>query len=266
MKHFKIDLNYHSIGEFPWTVAILKEENSNENEVLNIFVCGGSLITPNVVLTAAHCIDGRNTPTYKIRAGEWDTQTKDEIFPHQDRVVKSIVVHPNYYKGNLMNDVALLFLEDSIEIAENVNTICLPSIEEVFDGQRCYASGWGKDNWGKEGKFQVILKRVELPVVSRQNCLIKLRNTRLGNHFQLHESFICAGGERGRDTCKGDGGSPLVCESRQSPGRYLQAGIVAWGIGCGDETPGVYVNVPLFRNWIDQEIQIHQVSNKHYLL
>lgn len=58
------------------------------------------------------------------------------------------------------------------------------------------------------------------------------------------------------DTCKGDGGSPLVCPASGKPGSYYQSGIVAWGIGCGEEgTPGAYANVALFRNWIDQQVQ-----------
>lgn len=92
--------------------------------------------------------------------------------------------------------------------------------------------------FGKSGKYQVILKRVELPVVPREPCVNALRETRLGPHFELNKSFICAGGERGKDTCKGDGGSPLVCPVNGEPNRYYQAGIVAWGIGCGDATPG----------------------------
>lgn len=55
---------------------------------------------------------------------------------------------------------------------------------------------------GKEGKYQVILKKVELPVVPRGPCINALRTTRLGQFFKLHESFICAGGQLGKDTCK----------------------------------------------------------------
>lgn len=52
---------------------------------------------------------------------------------------------------------------------------------------------------------------MELPVVKHKTCQDKLRQTRLGRLFELHRSFMCAGGEAGKDTCKGDGGSPLVC-------------------------------------------------------
>lgn len=71
-------------GEFPWMVAILKEQEYN-GQVLNVYQCGGSLITPQVVLTGAHCVHiYKSTPEkLKIRAGEWDTQTKNEILEHQ---------------------------------------------------------------------------------------------------------------------------------------------------------------------------------------
>lgn len=79
----------------------------------------------------------------------------------------------------------------------------------------------------------MILKKLELPIVKRDTCEYALKRTRLGRYFRLHDSFVCAGGEKA-DTCKGDGGSPLVCNV---PGTqsYVQYGIVAWGIGCGEE-------------------------------
>merc|ERR1712240_503439 len=83
-------------------------------------------------------------------------------------------------------------------------------------------------------------------------CQDSLRRTRLGRRFQLDDSFICAGGVAGKDTCKGDGGSPLVCASKEDPFTYVQAGVVAWGIGCGeDNVPGVYASVPEAVCWID---------------
>lgn len=100
----------------------------------------------------------------KIRAGEWDTQTRDELFPHQDRSVSEIIIHQDYYKGGLFNDVALLLLHEPVELSEIINTACLPPQDYNFDGSRCFASGWGKDVWGKEGKYQVILKKIDLPM------------------------------------------------------------------------------------------------------
>lgn len=64
----------------------------------------------------------------------------------------------------------------------------------------------------------------------------------------------------------GDGGSPLVCPILNAPGRYAQAGIVSWGIGCGDPTPGVYVNVPIFRNWVDEQMTFRKISQTGYIV
>lgn len=67
--------NESQFGEFPWMAAIIKEEQSRQ-EVLNVYQCGGSLIHPLVVLTAAHCVYGKEPKTIKARLGEWDTQTR----------------------------------------------------------------------------------------------------------------------------------------------------------------------------------------------
>lgn len=84
----------------------------------------------------------------KIRAGEWDTQTKREPFPHQDREVSRIFIHENFHPGALRNDYALLILTQPLELAENIDVVCLPEANEVFDGAQCFASGWGKNVFG----------------------------------------------------------------------------------------------------------------------
>lgn len=178
-------------------------------------------------------------------------------------------MHPQFNKGSLQNDIALLILKTPFTIDQaspNVGTVCLPPQSQNFDRSQCIASGWGNDVFGKEGKYQVILKKVDLPIVPSDQCQKKLRTTRLGKYFKLHESFICAGGIAGKDTCKGDGGSPLACPvPGASANRFYQSGIVAWGIGCGEnQIPGVYVNVASFRNWIDQQMLSKNLDTKSY--
>ncbi|XP_055838135.1 phenoloxidase-activating factor 2-like [Episyrphus balteatus] len=254
--------NETEFGEFPWMVAILREETIID-KLFNVYQCGGSLIAPTVVLTGAHCVQARIASNFKVRAGEWKTNTKTEIYPDQERQVVEMIVHEHYNKDSLYNNIALLILESPFEEAPNVNTVCLPPANMNFDMSRCFATGWGKDQF-QNGKYQNMLKKIDLPVVPNAKCQENLRKF-LGKFFELHSSFMCAGGERGKDTCKGDGGSPLVCPMPNNPNRYFQAGIVAWGIGCGEENvPGVYASVPQLRSWIDEQLGYKRIDVKSF--
>ncbi|KAH9631259.1 hypothetical protein HF086_011963 [Spodoptera exigua] len=244
-------------GEFPWMVAILEKvplkENDPDSEKLNVYIGGGSLIHPSVVLTVAHYV--HNKTDIKIRAGEWDTTSTKEPYPYQDRQVASIEIHKDFIKRTLFYDIALLFLAKPVELAPNVGVVCLPAPNvPQEEGTRCLATGWGKDKFGKGGHYSTVLKKVVLPVVNHNSCEKILRSkTRLGQVFSLHSTFMCAGGERDKDTCTGDGGSPLSCPIDTD--RFVQSGIVAWGVGCGEDgVPGVYVDVSTQRNWIDDKI------------
>ncbi|XP_031632942.1 phenoloxidase-activating factor 2-like isoform X2 [Contarinia nasturtii] len=259
--------NEAQFAEFPWHVAIFKEIRSSNGDISNTYACGGSLINQSVILTAAHCLYQKGTPLlnvqmWKVRAGEWDLNTTFEPYSHQDRAVRKIVIHPHFRRSGVLNDIALLFLTQPFELGPHINSICLPNPDLVFDQRSCFATGWGKDSFDDEANFQHILKRIELPIVARELCVQRLRETRLGLNFELHPSFICAG-KPGHDTCTGDGGSPLICQIRNAPGRYAQAGIVSWGIKCGDpRVPGVYVNVSMFWDWVHDEMKLNDLSTK----
>ena len=134
----------------------------------------------------------------------------------------------------------------------HINPVCLPDVTQDFSGQqRCYVTGWGKDAF-KDGNYQHVLKEVRVPVVRNDICESMLQRTRLGPRFELAEGFLCAGGEEGKDACKGDGGGPLVCEVN---GLWHLAGIVSWGVGCGEyNVPGVSVKVSHYENWIKEQL------------
>ncbi|XP_069702042.1 uncharacterized protein [Periplaneta americana] len=240
-------------GEYPWQVAILKKDVQE-----SVYVCGGTLIDNLHILTAAHCVKTYNGQDLRVRLGEWDVNHDVEFYPYEERDVANVHIHPEFYAGTLYNDIAVLKLTHPIDTVRSphIAPACLPDQNSDYTGSRCWTTGWGKDAFGDYGKYQNILKEVDVPIVSFQQCQLQLQQTRLGYDYKLHPGMICAGGEEGKDACKGDGGGPLVCERG---GTWQVVGIVSWGIGCGQHgVPGVYVNVAHYLNWIR-----HIVNNRY---
>ncbi|XP_036337790.1 uncharacterized protein LOC118747772 isoform X1 [Rhagoletis pomonella] len=240
-------------GEYPWHVAILKKDPKE-----SVYACGGTLIDAQHVITAAHCIKSQNGFDLRARLGEWDVNHDVEFFPYIERDVVSVHIHPEYYAGTLDNDLAVLKLDHPVDFTKNphISPACLPEKFSDFTGARCWTTGWGKDAFGEHGKYQNILKEVDVPILSHHQCESQLRQTRLGYSYKLNPGFVCAGGEEGKDACKGDGGGPLVCERN---GIWNVVGVVSWGIGCGQaNVPGVYVRVSHYLDWIRQITQYYK--------
>ncbi|XP_043265903.1 phenoloxidase-activating factor 2-like [Colletes gigas] len=242
--HTEGQANY---GAYPWQAVLLTTSNG--------YAGSGVLITPNHILTAAHKVASYTNGGIKVRLGERNDQSTSELYPVREYTVRKVAVHPNFNSVNLQNDVAVLTLSGTVPISSspNINTACFPSAVPPAN-TRCWVSGWGKDAFGANGKYQSTMKEVDVPIVDDATCEAALRRTRLGQSFSLSKgSFLCAGGEPGKDACTGDGGSPLVCQSGN--GQWQVVGLVAWGIGCATQNvPGVYVNVYNYISWIMQQL------------
>jgi len=247
----KLERDATKFGEWPHVCALLTKKQFEDKELL-VFRCGASLIEGGVALTAAHCLQDIEPADLTVRCGEWNTVAEDQL-PFQERDVTTMQIHPCYNNDNLHHDVALLFLQDKFQEEPHISPVCLPEPGTAWPGD-CVSNGWGKDKFGADGKYATVLKEVTLPMVDSTECQKLLRkNTRLGPFFELDKSFLCAGGQDGRDTCKGDGGSPLTCEL---DGSQVQAGIVSWGIGCGEDgVPAVYTDVAAAACWVDHHVR-----------
>ncbi|KAH8334044.1 hypothetical protein KR059_006053, partial [Drosophila kikkawai] len=235
-------------GQFPWTIAVF---------IKGTYIGGGTLVAPGVVLTSAHKLRHVSEADIVVRAGEWDHSTEAEEFSHEESRVKEIVRHEEFNYSTGANNLALLFLETPFEIKDHIRTICLPKKVKSLEGKRCTVAGWGRQSYPVKYNSD-ILKKIELPMVSRDTCQRQLRNTVMGRTFSLAPSLICAGGELDKDACLGDGGSALFCALEDGSDRYEQVGIVNWGIECGKkDVPATYTNVAMFTDWIDQQLKGH---------
>ena len=124
----------------------------------------------------------------RVRLGEFDVNHDVEFYPYIERDVISVSIHPEYYAGTLDNDMAILKLSQPVDFSNNphISPACLPDRYTDFTGSRCWTTGWGKDAWGEYGKYQNILKEVDVPIIGDAQCQAQLRQTRLGYSYKLH--------------------------------------------------------------------------------
>uniref|UniRef100_A0A8C9AAW6 Hyaluronan binding protein 2 n=1 Tax=Prolemur simus TaxID=1328070 RepID=A0A8C9AAW6_PROSS len=228
-------------GKHPWQVSIQTVSRPRGH------FCGGSLIHPCWVLTAAHCTEEK-ARYLKVVLGDQDLKKTE--FHEQSFGVEKIFTHSSYHETDEIphNDIALLKLKPvdghcALE-SKYVKTVCLPD-GPFPSGTECHISGWGVTETGDESR-QLLDAKVKL--IANSLC----NSRRLYNHL-IDDSMICAGNlqKPGRDTCQGDSGGPLTCEK---DGTYYVYGIVSWGLGCGQK-PGVYTQVTKFLSWVKATIQ-----------
>ncbi|XP_059547924.1 mastin-like [Myotis daubentonii] len=229
-----------SNGAWPWQVGLWVFYARNSRWSLD---CGGSLIHPQWVLTAAHCIPGRYPVTrhFKVQLGRLRPSYNDSV------QVARIIRHPKYsLKEGVFGgaDVALLKLEAPVQPSNLVRLISPPPGSSAFPpGTRCWVTGWGNIAFQEPLPPPETLQEVEVPIVADEIC--RQQYLRFGKVIQ--DDMLCAG-SRGRGTCQGDSGGPLVCKWR---GIWVQVGVVSWGYKCGlANFPTVYARVTSFLPWI----------------
>lgn len=238
-------------GVYPFTVALFRDRVT----VLN-FWCGGTLITKNVVLSAAHCFyNSLNDTRYLARVGGVNI-SEANTNPFVQGAVVRIIIHPDYNERQHYADVALLVLDRSVRVSTlKLPFACLP--DEDADPTEAYGTvlGWGHDNFG--GRLQTHLQEARIPIISTDVCNTAYRS--LGSYDRefpkgINHDFICAGNitDGGVDACQQDSGGPLITNTTDGRRTYYElVGIVSFGVSCGSARyPGVYTRVSTFRNWI----------------
>ena len=251
---------------WPWQVALQERRDSGYRQF-----CGGTVIAPRWVLTAAHCVEGEDEDDVHVLVGTHDLKRGGRRIR-----VKSIRTHEGYGARPIRNDIALLELARPA----GVPAVGILAPERIVDaaapGTMATAIGWGLlrplrcEPGSKEGAHRCRVRgggrghfvdgltgrpvslddvltdrlmQVQLPLVGEESC----RSAYPG--AAIDRRTICAGLRKGgKSSCQGDSGGPLVV---RDGGEWVQAGVVSWGSVCAKPGfYGVYTNAGAFAQWL----------------
>ncbi|KAL1787837.1 enteropeptidase isoform X1 [Sigmodon hispidus] len=225
-------------GSWPWVVALYYREG-----YIDQLLCGASLVSNDWLVSAAHCVYGRNVdPTRWTAVLGLHMQSNLTSPQVERRVIDQIVINPHYDKRRKFNDLAMMHLEFKVNYTDYIQPICLPEENQIFiPGRLCSIAGWGYTEI--QGSTANVLKEADVPLVSNEKCQQQLPE------YNITENMICAGYEEGGiDSCQGDSGGPLMCQEHD---RWFLVGVTSFGVKCAlPNRPGVYVRVSRFIEWI----------------
>ncbi|XP_066252131.1 clotting factor G beta subunit-like [Euwallacea similis] len=236
------DVGYY---KYPWFAALM------ENKMVQ---CGGALIAPKLVVTAAHCYkEYLNVPNntkvkleniYTVRMGMYNICTIENTT--KEYKVDKVQVHELYWSRKPYYDICLLTLVNSTDAYE---PLCLPKGVVNHRPRDGTVPGMGALKY--QGQVPCTLHEARLLIYSDSTCIKMLNDS--GNNGSQLEHALCAGYlSGGIDTCQGDSGGPL--QVLDENGRYSLLGIVSFGFHCAlPKYLGVYTDVSHYINWIKEK-------------
>ncbi|XP_061810003.1 urokinase-type plasminogen activator-like [Nerophis lumbriciformis] len=248
MMHRIVGGSFVAIQSQPWLAAIFHQRSN--------FLCGGSLVAPCWVLTAAHCFPdgaGTNIQRLSVFLGKSAINETDDV-NEQKFTVEKVILHQAFNATTYNNDIALLKIKSSdggcAVQTESARTVCLPPPHTQLPvGFQCITAGFGKQK-SRGWQYSQYLKEARVNLLSQSDC----KKDPIYDNL-ITDNMLCAAGPNwSTDACEGDSGGPLVCEAS---GRMFLFGLVSWGIGCAKENnPGVYTQLTNYNNWIAEKTEL----------
>uniref|UniRef100_A0A452DN79 Peptidase S1 domain-containing protein n=1 Tax=Capra hircus TaxID=9925 RepID=A0A452DN79_CAPHI len=163
--------------------------------------------------------------------------------------VTTIILHKDFQRVNMDNDIALLMLDNPIIFNERKEPLCLPTQPGLSQWHNCWVAGWGQVKSGLNEPMETELLKAPMTIMSWDRCLKEFP--------KLTKNMLCAGYENeSYDSCQGDSGGPLAC-TQESGKKWYHVGIISWGRSCGlKNTPGVYTLLENYHSWIKEVTEL----------
>jgi len=223
------------VNEYPWMAFVSTKRGS---------MCGGSLISEEWVITAAHCVSTDRPEDVRVDLGQHDLYSATEaVLVRKD--VAEVQIHPDWNSRTVSHDLALLRLDIPVDFSEvsHVRPICIPTGSRNFEGYSAKVAGWGKTS--SSASTSRVLLEADVTILSNREC--QATGHTVSN---IKESMVCAKGEGDVGACMGDSGGPLMAQN--DGGRYELVGAVSWGNGpCASKNyPGVSARITNMLDWI----------------